>query len=368
MVWITFGRYLLVSSVRAHTAEILQMTESEAALQHVVAGDLPPVKLPRVVLSSVVRSSHQGESHGGVYLVDFATRAVEQLLDWDDPSISWEGRGADRGLRGISFHGDRVFLAASDEIFVYDRQFRMQGSFRNPYLKHCHEITVDGDRLLVTSTGYDSVLQYDLTGGAFTDAFLIRYDTVNEWRRRLAQGGAPVGLFRPMPRLRCFDPTRDGGPGPGDTTHVNNVAVDAGVILVCGTKLARVVAVSGDRPSTYARVPFGSHNAQPFRDGILMNHTRTDRICYVSRSGRVLRSWPIVRYGADELEHASLSADQARQAFGRGLAILDGEHFVGGSSPATVSLYAFEQPEPVATINLTRDVRNAVHGLEVWPF
>jgi hypothetical protein len=344
------------------------MTESEAALPHRGAGDVQTVRLPRVLLSSVVRSSHQGESHGGVYLVDFATRAIEQMLDWDDPSISWEGRGADRGLRGISFHADQVFLAASDEIFVYDREFRMQGSFRNPYLKHCHEITVDGDRLLVTSTGYDSILEYDLTGATFTNAFLVRYNSVNEWRRRLAQGGAPLGLCRPTPHLRRFDPTRPGGPELGDTTHVNSVVADAGVILVCGTKLARVVVVSGGGQSTYARVPFGSHNARPFRDGILMNHTPSDRICYLNRSGHILRWWPIVRYGADELEHASLSADQARQAFGRGLAIVDDEHFVGGSSPATVSLYAFEQQEPVATINLTRDVRNAVHGLEVWPF
>jgi hypothetical protein len=41
---------------------------------------------------------------------------------------------------------------------------------------------------------------------------------------------------------------------------------------------------------------------------------------------------------------------------------------VGGSSHATVSLYAFDAEEPVATVTLTRDVRNAVHGLELWPF
>ncbi len=344
------------------------MTESDAALPHAGAGDVDPVMLPRVVVSSVVRSSHQGESHGGVYVVDFATRAVEQLLDWDDPSISWEGRGADRGLRGIAFHADQVFLAASDEIFIYDRQFRMQGSFRNPYLKHCHEITVDGDRLLITSTGFDSVLEYDLTRAAFADGFLVRYRTVNEWRRRLAQGGAPLGLFRPTPELRRFDPTRPGGPEPGDTTHVNSVATDAGVVLVCGTKLARVVVVAGGGPLTYARVPFGSHNARPFRDGILMNHTRSDRICYLSRSGHILRSWPIVRYGTEELEHASLPADQARRGVGGGLAVVDVVHFVGGSSLATVTLNSFERPQPLATINLTRDVRNAVHGLEVWPF
>jgi hypothetical protein len=324
--------------------------------------------LPRVVLSSVVRSSHQGESHGGVYLVDFATRAVEQVLDWDDPSISWEGRGADRGLRGIAFHGDRVYLAASDEIFVYDKTFRMKGSFRNTYLKHCHEIAVDGDRLLVTSTGFDSVLEYDLAREAFTAGYLIRYDGLNEWRRKMAQAGAPIGLFRPTPRLRAFDPADSGGPAPADTTHVNNVTTLGGNILACGTKLARVVAISGAALSTYARVPFGSHNARPFRDGVLMNHTRSDRICYLSRSGRILRSWPIVQHEAGSLEGATLSTDQARQAFGRGLAVVDDGHFVGGSSPATVSLYAFDREEPISTITLTRDVRNAVHGLEVWPF
>jgi hypothetical protein len=73
-------------------------------------------RLPIVVLSSVIRSAHQGESHGGVYLVDMASGQVEQVLDWNRAEIDWEGRGGDRGLRGIAFHGDRLFLAASDEI------------------------------------------------------------------------------------------------------------------------------------------------------------------------------------------------------------------------------------------------------------
>jgi hypothetical protein len=346
------------------------MTESDADReQHTDAGAESPVSLPRLVVSSVVRSSHQGESHGGVYLVDLATRSCERVIDWDDTSISWEGRGADRGLRGIAFHGDLVYLAASDEIFVYDRAFAKQGSFRNEYLKHCHEITVDGDVLYATSTGFDSVLAYDLRAGAFTDGICLRYDALNETKRKVAQAvPALVRVSRPMPRLTRFDPARPGGPTPGDTTHVNNVARLEGATLACGTRLARVVGVRGGGLFTYARVPFGSHNARPFRDGILMNHTRTDRICYLDRRGRILRSWPIVRYAPDELQHASLSEDQARQAFGRGLAVLDDDRFVGGSSPATVSLYRFDRPDPVFSVNLTRDVRNAIHGLEVWPF
>ena len=40
----------------------------------------------------------------------------------------------------------------------------------------------------------------------------------------------------------------------------------------------------------------------------------------------------------------------------------------GGSSPSTVTLYDLAQNERVLSVNLTMDVRNAIHGLEVWPF
>jgi hypothetical protein len=40
----------------------------------------------------------------------------------------------------------------------------------------------------------------------------------------------------------------------------------------------------------------------------------------------------------------------------------------GGSSPATVSVYDLNNSKTLKTINLTMDVRNTIHGLEVWPF
>ena len=91
-------------------------------------------KLPRVIATSVVRSAHQGRSHGGVYLIDLNSGQYDQVIDWNDESINWEGRGGDRGLRGIAFHNNRVFLAASDEIFVFDTAFNRLNSYRNQYL------------------------------------------------------------------------------------------------------------------------------------------------------------------------------------------------------------------------------------------
>src|SRR5215210_6469 len=131
-------------------------------------------RLPNVIASSVVRSTHQGESHGGVYLIDLETEAIEQVIDWNDCSINWEGRGADRGLRGIAFHQDEVYLAASDEIFVYTREFDLKRSIQNKYLKHCHETYITDGRLYLTSTGYDSILEYDIPSRSFVGGLCIR--------------------------------------------------------------------------------------------------------------------------------------------------------------------------------------------------
>ena len=43
-----------------------------------------PSRLPTVVFSSVVRSTQQLESHGGVYLLDLETEELTQMIDWDD--------------------------------------------------------------------------------------------------------------------------------------------------------------------------------------------------------------------------------------------------------------------------------------------
>ncbi len=166
------------------------------------------VPLPRILCSSVVRSVHQGESHGGVYLVDLEAGTSEQVLDWKDTNIDWEGRGGDRGLRGIAFHGGSIYLAASDEIFVFDRSFNRTGSFRNPYLSMCHEIFVQDDRLYLASTGFDAVLEYDLSEGAFTHGWSLRYAKAWKLRRTLK--------LKIPPALKTFDPNGPAGP-PAET-------------------------------------------------------------------------------------------------------------------------------------------------------
>ena len=79
------------------------------------------VKLPTLIATSVVRGSQQGESHGGVYILDFELQKFEQSVDWNTSEINFTGRGADRGLRGIAFDQHNLMIAASDELFCYNK-------------------------------------------------------------------------------------------------------------------------------------------------------------------------------------------------------------------------------------------------------
>ena len=308
------------------------------------------IKLPKLVATSVVRGSQQGESHGGVFTVDFENQEVEQPVDWNKSDIDFEGRGADRGLRGIAFNGDDIYVAASDELFRYDRSFKIMTSNRNRYLKHCHEICRHQQMIFLTSTGFDSLLAFDLDKKKYVWGFhLIRqYD---QWAGH------------------TFDPLSDMGPIAVNDYHINMVHVDDTGIYLSGMRTNALLFLNSKMEvSEVCSLPAGAHNAQPFRDGLLFNDTENDCVRNVSRDGRN-QAFNVVTYDEADIEFAGIDDPNiARQGFGRGLCSIDDRFVAGGSSPSTISLYDLEANVKVGSVNLTMDIRNAIHGLEVWPF
>ena len=305
----------------------------------------------RLVTTSVVRGSHQGESHGGVYLIDLEKREVRQTLDWNKADIDWQGRGWDRGLRGIAFDGDTVYIAASDELFAYTPEFRPVGSWRNPYLKHCHEISIHKRTLYVTSTAFDSIIAFDLDARAF------------HWGMHIA-----TEQFRF--KGSTFNPLANDGPLMLNKLHINMVHCTQGGLYITGLRTGGMLLFNGHRLQMAAELPAGSHNAQPFRDGVVFNDTKADALRYSGRGeGREDRAMPVPRYPETELLNSHLDESGiARQGFARGLCVLSDSIVAGGSSPSTITLYNLAANERLASVNLTMDVRNAIHGLEVWPY
>ncbi len=301
-----------------------------------------------LIATSVVRGSKQGESHGGVFLIDLDRQRVAQPINWNTTDIDWQGRGWDRGLRGIEFDGDKVYIAASDELFVYNRDFEQVASYRCPYLKHCHEISRYERRLYLTSTGYDSVLGFDLDKLQFS------------WGLHIAK--TPDG-FRGSP----FHPSGNQGPPAENELHINNVHCLERGMYISGRGTGRLLQYTGKQIKATATLPLGVHNARPYADGVLFNDSETDAVRFESRDKR--RIFRIPRYDPNQLTHTDLDDSRiARQAFGRGLCVVEDGVIAAGSSPSTITLHDLNSMETTLSINLTMDVRNAIHGLEVWPY
>jgi hypothetical protein len=307
-------------------------------------------RLPKLIATSVVRGSQQGESHGGVFTIDFERQTAQQHIDWNTSDIDWEGRGADRGLRGIAFDGDDIYIAASDELFCYDREFTLQHSYRNRYLKHCHEICRMGRTLFLTSTGFDALLAFDLDRKIY------------HWGYHLQK---PRGKWSGFP----FDPRGGHGPRQVNEHHINMVHVDDQGIFVSGLHTGALLHIHHNNDvSKVSSLPMGAHNARPFNGGILFNDTASDCVRFVSREG-TQRAFPIRTYDeADILFTGVDDSNIARQGFGRGLSVY-AEHIVaGGSSPSTISLYDLGSGTNLGSMNMSMDIRSAIHGLAVWPY
>ncbi len=306
--------------------------------------------LPPLIATSVVRGAQQGQSHGGVFLIVPATQSIHQMLDWNTADIDWTGRGWDRGLRGVAFHDENVYIAASDELFVYDQQFRQLRSHRNPYLKHCHEIAVHRDVLYLTSTGFDSILAFDLHKREFI------------WGMYAAKIDGKWQAHR-------YNPNADTGPPPRNQLHINNVTVDDGGLCFSGLRTRGLVGLGSElHLAMQVELPAGVHNARLFAGGVLFNDTDADHLRYVARDGSEQRfAFPL--YDPARLQIADADdSNLARQGFGRGLCVIDDQLIAAGSSPSTVSVFDLASGQRVFSVNFSTDIRNAVHGLEVWPY
>ncbi|MEM9396683.1 MAG: hypothetical protein AAF991_04330 [Pseudomonadota bacterium] len=304
--------------------------------------------MPSLIATSVVRGTRQGESHGGVYLINTESGELLKPVDWNTVDIDWSGRGWDRGLRGIAFHDGQIYIVASDELFCFDQGFRLVASFKNSYLKHCHEITVHGGHLFICSTGFDSVIGLNLETKEF------------DWGLNVMSEGAAFGLRR-------FDPRSEEGPLLLNKLHLNTVFCNSGGMYISGLRTKALLRFDGERLSVLSTLPPGIHNAQPFGEGVLFNDTQADAVRFESPETR--KAFRVPRYAAHKLTHTDQDDSKlARQGFGRGLCVIDEHRLVAGSSPSTITLYDLREQRPQALINLSMDVRNAIHGLEVWPY
>lgn len=236
-------------------------------------------------------------------------------------------------------------------MFAYTPEFERIGAWRSPYLKHCHEIFVWQRTLYLTSTGFDSILGFDLDEQRFHWAMQV-YSA----KFRFKANG--------------FDPMSDSGPLMLNKLHINNVFCSEHGMYISGLRTGGMLHFNGTDINMSVQLPPGTHNARPFRDGVLFNDSEENALRYTGRGeGEEDRAMPMPTYDPALLQRLDATdANIARPRFARGLCVLSDTVVAGGCSPSTVVVHDLANNKSVLSINLSMDVRNAIHGLEVWPY
>ena len=301
-----------------------------------------------IAATTVNRGSQPGASHGGIYLVDLGAQRGAHLLDWNRPAIDWTGHGGGRGLRGLAVNGQDVFVAGDGELFRFTPDFELLGSHSCPYLGDAQAVACFEGRVYVVSAAYDSVLAFDLDSGRF------------DWGLQIADDEA--GL-RGVP----FDPRGALGPSASNRLRLNSLYCDPRGLFVGGARSNGLLHFDGKRIVRLVSLPEGVHDARPWRDGVLFNDTEAEAVRFLTPESN--RVFEVPHYPEAALEPGSFADPAlARQAFARGLCVLENGMFVSGSSPLTLTLHDLDAMKTLLRINLSADVRQAVHTLAVWPF
>jgi hypothetical protein len=295
------------------------------------------MSLPKVIASCSIRASKHGDSHGGLFVLDFNTEKFDAVLDWS-AKIDLDGRGAERGLRGIAIYGEHIIVAASSNILFLDKNYNIVRNESNPCLKYCHEICVHNDTLYMLSTAYDVVLCYDLKQHKFVKGLQIN-----------------------KPGIRVFDPNTE-QLKMRDQMHLNSISSFNNCIYVAGTNTNKLLALGRNQTVTYAKMPNGTHNAQPFGPHVLMNNTSKSTIEVRDVKGKLVYGNNVLKLGKDEIVNSSIGDKIARQPFARGIAYND-KYIVGGSSPAMLTLYHRHNLAKIKDVIMHNDIRYTIHGI-----
>ena len=116
----------------------------------------------KVIASSVIRSTVRGQSHGGLYVIDFDNQKYQQVLDWNYPHIRWDSGGGDRGIRGMVFYKDHLYAAGATYIYKFNKQFELVNKFDHQCFDGTHEMFIVDNILYTIANQFDAIWLFDL--------------------------------------------------------------------------------------------------------------------------------------------------------------------------------------------------------------
>lgn len=351
----------------------------------------------RVIVTTAVRHADSSRYSGYVRIVDLGTGDVvltEPMPESDWRHVDPNPRGGTRGARGVSATADRLVIANSNTIFVFDRTWALETTLTHPLAGALHDILAEDDGVWVTSANADLLLKLGWDG-AVLDSWCWRDD------RALVR---TLG-FRSVPP---FDATLDYRDprvlrsGAHNTIHLNALArVPDGMLLSFGRVLpartllqrrwqARIgraasrLGVERRRPAAPPDVPAstvgGSSHAvvQLHDDGAaellfrILDTSVPNHNLVVDEDGGIVyadsNAGRLVACTTGTYVERTSVAIPGSPSFARGLARLEGSRYVVGSQrPLALHTVDLERGALTGTLELAGEANESVYAIAPLP-
>ena len=302
----------------------------------------------KIICSTVVRAAKQGDIHGGLYVIDLDTEEVLHYAPYEKEFVNDNERGGERGLRGIAVLHDRVIVSDSAGFIELDKNtYEIKRVFQDPdYFKSIHEIVFHNDHIWATSTAYDAVVKLDPD-----------FNIKGFWEIL----GENVKNHK---ELTCKMEITPETKTENDNYHINSLFVSDGSMRVSGllTPLYNFDDMKEVSPRGSSKLPMALgfvHNFHEYDDMFIANLTTFSSIG-IFRKGV---GWDAVEIPRSKDVTYQVD-DVAVNNWNRGLARA-GDKLIIGSSPARILVYDMKKKKFEKEIVLEKDIRHAIHGLEI---
>tara|TARA_Y100000310_G_scaffold322573_1_gene381759 strand:- start:490 stop:1410 length:921 start_codon:yes stop_codon:yes gene_type:complete len=304
----------------------------------------------------VIRAAQQGDVHGGLYVIDLDTEEVVHYSPYEKEFVNDNERGGERGLRGIVVLDDRIIVSDSAGFIELDRNtYEIKRTFQDrDHLKSIHEVVMHDDHIWATSTAHDAIAKYDLD-----------FNLKGFWEI-LGHNKDDYKILTAKKEITADQKSND------DNFHINSMFVSDGRLTFSGLitplydfetmeKIYEIPVIGRGQAKSFV------HNFYKL-DGVAVANLTTYSsfgISYTSLPYGIDDSIDFVPYPVPRTKDAKFIVDDiASNNWNRGLAITDGK-FIIGSSPARILVFDRYKGEFNKEIVLEKDIRHAIHGLEV---
>jgi len=298
-------------------------------------------------ITSLKRGAVPGEKHGQLWVCDFASKTADIVAELDNLPQSANPRGGDRGYRGVAVDLDRsqVWVTRFDCIEIYDQDFNLVEALRHPLFLHLHDLSICGNKCLVTSTGENLVLEFDVAQRSFVASYSIL----------LNRQGVPGVAFSKDPGKM---PARD------FYHHLNSIYVDAEHILTSGGQSQMLFRLTGPTLTPVTVLPKGVHNTLQMPDGtVVFLDSEGNRVGM--QTGREIAFVPVPAIAGLEIDNPPNTErwQVARPYYTRGMCLASDGRIVFGHSPTSLCILDTRKGTIEEQWVLSRDITWMVSGI-----